>query len=73
MNIPKIWRFINVKLVDTKKINNLLVYTTRSKMIKRRLEMGEEAWAEYQKQRKNKKADAWRSRNVERAVYQKSV
>ena len=42
-------------------------------MKKLRLEMGEEAWAEYQKQRKNKKADAWRSRNVERAVYQKSV
>jgi hypothetical protein len=37
-------------------------------MIKRRLEMGEEAWAKYQRQRKNNKSDAWRSRNAERVV-----
>jgi hypothetical protein len=37
-------------------------------MKKRRLEMGEEAWAEYQRQRKNNKANAWKSRNVERVV-----
>ena len=37
-------------------------------MIKRRLEMGEEAWAEYQRQRKNEKSDAWRSRNSERVI-----
>lgn len=37
-------------------------------MKKRRSEMGEEAWAEYQKQRNSKKSNAWRSRNAERAV-----
>lgn len=34
----------------------------------RRKEMGEEAWIEYQKQRKIDKAKAWRSRNSERVV-----
>lgn len=34
------------------------------KISKRRKEMGEEAWAEYQRQRQNKKAKAWVAKNV---------
>lgn len=37
-------------------------------MRKRRLEMGEEAWAEYQRERKAKKAMAWKAKNVQRVV-----
>lgn len=33
---------------------------------KRRLEMGEEAWNEYQKERKLQKVRTWRARNVEK-------
>ena len=64
-----VWRFVNVKLVTTKKI---IIYSYIQQgvnyMIKRRLEMGEEAWAKYQRQRKNEKSDAWRSRNSERVI-----
>lgn len=35
---------------------------------KRRREMGEEAWAEYQKKRKINKVKNWRSRNVQKVV-----
>lgn len=35
---------------------------------KRRKEMGEEAWAEYQKKRKINKVKNWRSRNVQKVV-----
>ena len=37
-------------------------------MKKQRLKMGEEAWAAYQRQRNNKKANAWKSRNAELVV-----
>ena len=37
-------------------------------MRKKRLEMGEEKWEEYQKKRKINKAKVWRAKNVERVV-----
>jgi len=35
---------------------------------KRRLEMGEDKWAEYQRERKNKKANKYRSNNADKVV-----
>lgn len=37
-------------------------------MRQRRKEMGEEAWADYQRQRKIDKAKAWKARNAERVT-----
>jgi ABC-type enterochelin transport system substrate-binding protein len=35
---------------------------------KKRLELGEEKWAEYQRQRVNKKSEDWNRRNVEKVI-----
>lgn len=35
---------------------------------KRRLEMGEDAWVEYQRKRKNNKSLAWKARNADKVV-----
>ena len=38
------------------------------KISKRRREMGEDAWAEYQRQRKNAKSEHYRQKNVEKVI-----
>lgn len=38
------------------------------KISKKRKEMGEEKWAEYQKERKNKKAKNWKVKNADKVV-----
>lgn len=38
------------------------------KLSKKRVELGEEAWAEYQRKRKINKAKAWKARNVRSVV-----
>ena len=45
---------------------------TRDSMNKKRLEMGEEAWAEYQRVRKLNKAKTWQKKNVEYYVNYRS-
>lgn len=42
--------------------------TDKRKFSKKRLQMGEEAWSEYQKQRKNRKSNKYRLTNSEKVI-----